>query len=105
MQSWFVTKKNNIYIYIINQAKVFFLNVSPNVEDGTPIHCINYKPTNRNPHKSIKGLQVQRIAQVAFDCICLEILFHIASPCSLLVSLPLITISTPGYKRKLQEQS
>jgi len=44
-------------------------HVSPNVEDGRPIHCIHFKPTKRNPHKSIKGLQVQPIAQVAFDCI------------------------------------
>ena len=45
------------------------LHVSPNVEDGSPIHCINFEPTNRNPHKSIKGLQVQPIAQMACDCI------------------------------------
>ena len=44
-------------------------HVSPNVEDGSPIHCIHFKPTKRNPHKSIKGLQVQPITQVAFDCI------------------------------------
>ena len=33
------------------------------------IHCINFKPTKRNPQTSIKALQVQPIAQVAFDCI------------------------------------
>ena len=48
------------------------LHVSPNVEDGSPIHCIHFKPTKRDLHKSIKGLHVQLIAQVAFDCICLE---------------------------------
>ena len=49
------------------------LHVSPkNVEDGSPIHCTNLKPTNRNLHKSIKDLQVQPIARVAFDCILLE---------------------------------
>ena len=48
------------------------LHVSPNLEDGSPIHCINLEAANRNPHKSIKGLQVQPIAQVAFDCILLE---------------------------------
>ena len=45
------------------------LHVYPNVEDGSPIHCIHFKPTKRNPHKSIKGLQVQPIMQVAFDSI------------------------------------
>ena len=45
------------------------LHVSPNVEDGSPIHCINLEPTNKNPHKSIKGLQIQSIAQVALNCI------------------------------------
>ena len=44
-------------------------HVSPSVEDGSPIHCIHFKPTKRDPHKSIKGLQVQHIMQVAFDCI------------------------------------
>ena len=44
-------------------------HVFPNVEDGSPIHCIHFKPTKRDPHKSIKGLQVQPIAQVAFDYI------------------------------------
>ena len=53
-------------------------------------------------HKSIKNLQVQSIAQLAFDCIFVwKILFHIVSPCSQIVSLSLITVSTPGYKRKL----
>ena len=48
------------------------LHVSPNVEDGRPIHCIHFKHTKRNPHKSIKGLQVPPVVQVAFDCIFLE---------------------------------
>ena len=68
---------NNQYaILICNKEKLSIKrkypsvsHVSPNVEDGSPIHCMNFKPTNRNPHKSIKGLQVQTIAQVAFDCI------------------------------------
>ena len=68
---------NNQYaILICNKKKLSIKrkypsvsHVSPNVEDGSPIHCINFKPTKRNPHKSIKGLQVQPIAQVAFDCI------------------------------------
>ena len=70
------------------------LHVSPNVEDGSPIHCINFKPTNRNPHKSIKGLQIQPIAQVAFDCN----FSGKCSPCSQLVSLSLIIVSTLIYK-------
>ena len=44
-------------------------HVSSNVEDGSPVHCIHFKPTKRDPHKSIKGSQVQPIAQVVFDCI------------------------------------
>ena len=63
IQSWFVTKKT------INRAQVLEEHVSPNVEDGSPIHWIHFKPTKRDPHKSIKGFQVQPIAQVAFDCI------------------------------------
>ena len=60
----------NIYIYIsVERTYPSVLHVSPNVDDGSPIHCINFEPTNRNPHKSIKGLQVQPIVQVAFDCI------------------------------------
>jgi hypothetical protein len=51
-------------------------HVSPNVEDGRPIHCIHFKPTKGNPHKSIKGLKVQPIAQLAFDCILICILQH-----------------------------
>ena len=47
-------------------------HVSPNVEDASPIHCVHFKATKRDPHKSIKGLQVQLIAQVAFDCILFE---------------------------------
>ena len=39
------------------------------VEDDRPIHCIHFKSTKRDPHKSNKGLQVQPITQVAFDCI------------------------------------
>ena len=64
-KSWFVTKKK----LSIERKYPSVLHVSPNVEDGSPIHCIHFKPTKRNPHKSIKGLQVQPIAQVAFDCI------------------------------------
>ena len=48
------------------------LHVSPNVEDGSPIHYIHFKPTKRDPHKSIKGFQVQLIAQVALIAFCLE---------------------------------
>jgi hypothetical protein len=53
-------------------------HVSPNVKEGSPIHCIHFKPTKRDQHiKRIKGLQVQLIAQVAFDCILpWKILFH-----------------------------
>ena len=36
---------------------------------GSPIHYIHLKPTKTYMHKSIKGLQVQPIAQVTFDCI------------------------------------
>ena len=63
-------------ILICNQKKLLIeckypsvSHVSPKVEDCSPIHCIKFKPTKRNPHKSIKGLQVQLIAQVVFHCI------------------------------------
>ena len=59
------TKKN----LSIERKYTSVSHVSSNVEDGSPIHCINFKPTKRNPQKSIKGLQVQPIAQVVFDCI------------------------------------
>ena len=45
------------------------LQVSPIVGDGSPIHGINFEPTNRKLYKSIKDLQLQPIVQVAFDCI------------------------------------
>ena len=52
------------------KRKYFLVSyVSPNVEVGSPIHCIHFKSTNIDLHKNIKGLQVQLIAQVAFDCI------------------------------------
>ena len=67
-QSWFVNQKNRKKKSIKHKYPSV-LHVSQNVEDDSPIHCINFKPTKRNPHKSIKHLQVQPIAQVAFDCI------------------------------------
>ena len=36
---------------------------------GSPIHCIYFKPSERDPHKSIKVFKFQPIAQVACDCI------------------------------------
>jgi hypothetical protein len=74
MQSWFITKKK----LSIERKYPSILHVSPNVEDGSPIHCIKLELTNRNPHKSIKGLQVQPIVQVAFHCI----LFNLENPLS-----------------------
>ena len=43
-------------------------HVSPNVEDGSPIHCIHFKSTKRDMDKSIKGLQVQPTTHVVFGC-------------------------------------
>ena len=94
MQPWFVTQKETS----IKRKYPSVSHVSPTVEDGSPIHCINLKPTKRSLHKSIKGLQVQPIAQVAFDCILFGKSSHIASPCSQFVSLSLIIVSTPVYK-------
>jgi len=51
-QSRFVTKKN---LLSIERKYHAVLHVSPNVEDGSPILCIHFKPTKRDPHKSIKG--------------------------------------------------
>ena len=48
----------------IERKYLLGLHVSPNVEDGSPIYCIRFKPTKRDMHKSIRGLQVQ-----PFDCI------------------------------------
>jgi hypothetical protein len=77
----YIFKKPNI---LNNQNTIFICNkknlsikckyssvshVSPNVKDGSPIHCIHFKPTKRVMHKSNKGLKVQPIAQVALDCI------------------------------------
>ena len=56
IQSWFETKKNYQLSISIIWSRMF--------EDGSPIHCIPFKPTKRDLHKSIKGLQVQPIAQV-----------------------------------------
>jgi hypothetical protein len=55
---------NNQYaILIYNKKKLSIerkypsvLHVSPDVEDGSPIHCIKLEPTNKKLHKSIKGL-------------------------------------------------
>jgi hypothetical protein len=69
---WFVTQKK----LPIERKYPLVSHVSPNVEDSRPIHCIHFKPTKRNPHKSIKSFQVQPIAQVAFDCILICILQH-----------------------------
>ena len=62
---------NQCAILIFNQKKLSikrkypsFLHVSPNFEDGSPFHCIHFKFTKRDPHKSIKGLQVPHVAQV-----------------------------------------
>ena len=97
MHSW-VAKRKIRKNLSFEQKYPSISHVSPNVEDSSPIHCMNFKPTKKNPHKSIKGLQVQPIAQVAFDCIFMGKSSHIALPCSQLVSLSLITVSTPGYK-------
>ena len=79
-------------------------HVSPNVEDGSLILCINFKPTKRNPHKSIKGLQVQEIAQVAFDCILFGKSSHFLAlfPISLAISHHRLN---SRLKRKWQEHS
>ena len=47
-------------------------HVYANVQDGSPIHFIHFKPTKRDMHKSIKGFRVQPIAQMASDCILFE---------------------------------
>ena len=44
-------------------------HVSPNVEDGSPIHCIRFKPTKRYLHKSIKVSSSSTNCKVASDCI------------------------------------
>ena len=64
--------KDQNTIFICNRLTVnpSVSHVSPNVGGASPIHCIHLKPTKRDPHKSIKGLQVQPIiAWMAFDFI------------------------------------
>ena len=70
IQFWFVTKKKKKKLSIERKGPLVS-HVSPNVKDGSLIHCIHFKPTKRDPHKSIMGLQVQPTAQVARDCILL----------------------------------
>ena len=70
LQSSFVSK-NKIKIktlLLIERNYPLVSHVSPKV-DNSPIHSIHFKPTKRDPHKSLKGLQVQPIVQIAFDCI------------------------------------
>jgi hypothetical protein len=105
-----VNSLNNQYaILIYNKKKLSIerkypsvLHVSPNVEDGSPIHCIMLELTYRNPHKSIKGLQVQPIAQVAFHCI----LFNLENPLSHCLALfPIsLTISDHRLNSRLQKK-
>ena len=76
---WF--RKSNVFknqntILIWNKKKIWIerkypsiWHVSPKGEDGSPIHSIQFKPTKRHRHKTIKGPQVQLIAPMAFDCI------------------------------------
>ena len=63
---------NQNTILICKQKKLSIEDKYPlvsHVSPNGPIHCIHFKPTKRDPHKSIKGLQVRPIAQVAFNCI------------------------------------
>ena len=47
IKSWFVTKK------LLTEYKYPLVShVSPNVEDGIPIHCIHFKPTKRNMQRT-----------------------------------------------------
>ena len=101
---------NNQYaILIYNKKKLSIernnpsvLHVSPNVEDGSPIHCIKLEPTNRNPHKSIKGLQVQPIARKW-----LLIAFCLENPLSHCLALFPISFTIPDHRlnSRLQKKS
>ena len=103
MQSWIVTKKRKKKKLLVEHKYSSVLHVSSNVEDSSPIHCINFKPTKRNSHESIRGLQVQPIA--AFD----SILFgKILSHCLALFPVHLAISDhrlNSRLQRKLQEQS
>ena len=66
-----ITLNNQNTILIFNKKKLsiehkypLVSHVSPNVHDSQ-IHCTHFKPTKRD----LKGLQVQPIAQMVFDCI------------------------------------
>ena len=67
-------------------------HVSSIVEDGSPIHCIYFMSTKRDMHKSIKDLQVQPIARVAFDCILLE------NPLSHCLALFLVSLAISDHR-------
>ena len=63
MVQFFLNNPNTILICNIKNISIEHkdskvLHISPSVEDGSLIHCIHFKPTKRDPHKSIKGLKV-----------------------------------------------
>ncbi len=59
--------------------------VSSNDEDGSPIHCIHFKPTNKEPLKSIKDLQVHPIAQVPSSSNARRVPFDYSDKCNYLL--------------------
>jgi hypothetical protein len=61
--------------------------VSSNGEDGSPIHCIHSKPTNKDPHKSIKGFQVHPIAQVPSSSNAKRVSFDYSEKCNYLFDI------------------
>ena len=48
------------------------LHVSPNVEDGSPIHCINFKPTNRNSIRASRVFKFNLLRKWLLIAFCLE---------------------------------
>ena len=62
-------------------------HVSPNGEDG-----INFKPTKRNMHKSIKGLQVQHIMSYVLQIF--ELQFKILKSCLVIHVISISSVST-----------
>ena len=72
---------NNQYaILICNQKKLksiesnypSVLHVSPNVEDGSPIHCINFKPTNRTCKRTSRVFKFNLLRKWLLIAFCLE---------------------------------
>ena len=78
--------KNKINLELLDLELILKCSyVSSNDEDGSPIHCIHFKPTNKDPLKSIKELQVHPIAQVPSSSNARRVPFDYSDKCNYLL--------------------